>query len=128
MKKFFLVSLCLVLSVSLAVSAFAKSAEDSKNQSPRYDFKGSSISLDQDLGTLNSAAAQGTTGLANYSFDASPTCIPEGWTTGDITAQSGDYFHVDDFGGLGGGTYGYLVPLVYASSIHFNSPSSVTTM
>jgi hypothetical protein len=31
-----------------------------------------------------------------------------GWTSHDVTSQTGDYFHVDDFAGLGGGTYGVL--------------------
>jgi hypothetical protein len=35
----------------------------------------------------------------------------------DITAQTGEYFHVDDFAGLGGGDFGRLVPLEGAQSL-----------
>jgi hypothetical protein len=57
------------------------------------------------------SAAQGTTWLAVYTFDQGPSCVTEGWTAVDITAQPGEFFHVDDFAGLGGGDYGRLVPL-----------------
>jgi hypothetical protein len=35
----------------------------------------------------------------------------QGWTRLDATAQRGDFWHVDDFAGLGGGSYGGLVPI-----------------
>jgi|WetSurMetagenome_2_1015567.scaffolds.fasta_scaffold14076_2 hypothetical protein len=35
----------------------------------------------------------------------------QGWTRIDNTAQPGDFFHVDDFAGLSGGSYGRLAPI-----------------
>jgi len=35
----------------------------------------------------------------------------QGWTRVDDTAQPGDFFHVDDFSGLSGGSYGRLFPI-----------------
>jgi hypothetical protein len=39
------------------------------------------------------------------------TCDPQGWTSVDLTAQLGIFFHVDDFIGLGGGDFGRLTPI-----------------
>jgi parallel beta-helix repeat protein len=36
---------------------------------------------------------------------------PQGWTTHDRTVDDGAYAHVDDFAGLGGGSFGRLTPL-----------------
>ena len=41
----------------------------------------------------------------------------QGWTRVDNTAPGDTCFHVDDFAGLGGGTYGRLVPLEGAKSL-----------
>jgi hypothetical protein len=49
--------------------------------------------------------------LGYYDFDTGPSCIDEGWFGVDRTAQAGDYWHVDDFVGLGGGSFGLLSPL-----------------
>ncbi|MBN1164653.1 MAG: T9SS type A sorting domain-containing protein [Candidatus Krumholzibacteriota bacterium] len=46
--------------------------------------------------------------LAGYDFEAMDW---QGWTRLDNTAQIDTFAHVDDFVGLGGGTYGHLVPL-----------------
>jgi hypothetical protein len=55
--------------------------------------------------------------LAVYSFDSGPTCVPEGWMSVDRTAQLADFWHVDDFAGLGGGTFGQLTPLEGSQSL-----------
>lgn len=47
--------------------------------------------------------------LGSWTFDTFGVCDAEGWVSYDLTAQEGDYFHVDDFSGLGGGAYGRLV-------------------
>jgi hypothetical protein len=57
------------------------------------------------------AAAAGTTYLGTWSFDSGASCVDQGWVGVDLSAQSANYWHVDDFAGLGGGTYGYLAPL-----------------
>ncbi len=41
----------------------------------------------------------------------------QGWTRIDKTAQPGDFFHVDDFAGLSGGSYGRLVPIEGSKSM-----------
>jgi len=60
---------------------------------------------------LTTAAANSTTWLAYYTFDAGATCDAQGWTSHDVTAQMGDYFHVDDFAACGPGTFGRLYAL-----------------
>lgn len=40
-----------------------------------------------------------------------------GWTTVDFTTQEGTYFHVDDFSGLGGGSFGGLASLEGGQSL-----------
>ena len=37
--------------------------------------------------------------LASYKFDSGYTCTGQGWTAVDITSQTGDWWHVDDFTG-----------------------------
>jgi len=51
---------------------------------------------------------------------------PQGWTPVDQTAQEGVYFHVDDFDGLGGGTFGRLVPLQGSQSMWCGARPSST--
>jgi hypothetical protein len=63
-------------------------------------------------------AATETTFLGFWDFDSgSGGCDPQGWVSADITAQTGDYIHVDDFAGLGGGISGLLAPLEGAQSL-----------
>lgn len=44
-------------------------------------------------------AATDTTLLYSANFNGA-TCQTQGWTSADITAQEGDYWHVDDYAGL----------------------------
>jgi hypothetical protein len=61
-------------------------------------------------GPIRSAAgAADTTWLAHFTFD-SGGCDAQGWTSHDVSSQP-QYFHVDDFADLGGGTHGRLNPL-----------------
>ncbi len=48
---------------------------------------------------------------ADYSFELGPNCVNEGWVTVDRTAQTHEFWHVDDFALLGGGMSGFLAPL-----------------
>ena len=111
MKKILLVSLCLILVASLAV---AKNAVNGKNPSTldiQNEVKGNVN--DRDLYPVQKTGAYfsgGTSYLAYYTFDNPPSCDAEGWTSWDITAQAGDYFHVDDFA-AGPGTWGGLFAL-----------------
>jgi hypothetical protein len=54
-----------------------------------------------------STTTNDTTVLGYWTFDTPPG-DPQGWTSVDRTAQTGVYFHVDDFAGLGGGDFGRL--------------------
>jgi len=51
-----------------------------------------------------------TTVLGDWDFDAMGTCSFESWTSHDLTEQ-GQFWHVDDFDGLGGGDFGRLFSL-----------------
>jgi hypothetical protein len=63
---------------------------------------------DAGLRDLHEAAAVDTYCIVWYDFEPHDW---QGWTRADNTAQPGDFFHVDDFAGLTGGTYGRLVPI-----------------
>ena len=62
-------------------------------------------------------AAPDTLTLGEWDFDNALLPDPQGWTTQDVDAQVGTFFHVDDFAGLGGGTFGGLLPLAGARSL-----------
>ncbi len=51
-------------------------------------------------GVLFASAAATTTVLYETRFDLGASCTDAGWTRIDLTAQPGDFFHVDDFAGL----------------------------
>ena len=59
---------------------------------------------------IGASAVVNTLFLATFNFDSGETCINQGWTSVDMTLQTGDYWHVDDFaqinalGSLGGKT------------------------
>ncbi len=53
----------------------------------------------------------GATILAEFTFDSGGSCVDGGWVSVDKTAQLDEYFHVDDFAGLGDGDFGRLTPL-----------------
>ncbi len=63
-------------------------------------------------------AAIGKAVVATWTFDdASGQPDRQGWTTADVTEQSGTYFHVEDFSGLGGVAGSGLSPLSGARSL-----------
>jgi hypothetical protein len=113
MKKILLVSLCLVMSVSLVASlAFAKNVSNDRYSTYKPEKAlGSTVSLDQDMSQLSATAAVGTTQLAFYSFDSGGSCVDEGWVGVDITAQDGDFWHVDDWTGMSANYQGNVGPL-----------------
>jgi hypothetical protein len=115
MKKILVISLCLLLAASFAL---ARNVDKGKAE---LDFRSEPATTDDnapDLGiTPQRAAAQGTTFLAYYTFDSGPNCVTEGFLTNDRTAQTHDFWHVDDFVGLGGGLSGLLIPLEGSQSM-----------
>jgi hypothetical protein len=82
---------------------------------------GATGSLDYGFKGAKSASSPGTTWLGWWTFDLGPSCVSEGWTSHDLTAQTGDYWHVTDFASApdncGPGTYGGLVPLEGSQSM-----------
>jgi hypothetical protein len=90
-------------------------AREVRPDPPRQDhadqFHAPIAGLNQ-INTINrSAAGTDTTFLGSWSFDTGGICDPQGWTSVDYTEQIGAMFHVDDFSGLNGGDFGWLVPL-----------------
>ncbi len=53
-------------------------------------------------------AAANTTVLYTATFDAGASCTEQGWTKVDLTAQIGDFFHVDDYAGLNAANFAPL--------------------
>ncbi|NIM20733.1 MAG: T9SS type A sorting domain-containing protein [Candidatus Latescibacteria bacterium] len=113
-KRAFMFGMMIVIAVSIA-SAMAREASVGPNSGRAKMRLDNSTPLDMDYhsGVLvpRSAALADTLVLAYWTFDSGLVCDAQGWTTHDLTEQSGCYFHVDDFAGLGGGDYGNLVPL-----------------
>jgi hypothetical protein len=54
-----------------------------------------------DLSQLRATAQASTTVLGQWTFDSGALCVDEGWVSADITAQLGDYWHVENFVGMG---------------------------
>jgi len=103
MKKALCQSLVLALGVALVSSAaFAKNTGSGyRNYSRTADWS-TTTGLDNPAspasnGGLNASAAATTLVVGSYKFDSGATCTAQGWTTVDITQQTGNYFHVDDF-------------------------------
>ncbi|MCH7549411.1 MAG: hypothetical protein IH969_07750, partial [Candidatus Krumholzibacteriota bacterium] len=57
---------------------------------------------------LNARAALDTTLLGYWDFEQNGTCYDDGWVPYDLTEPLMDAWHIDDFVGLGGGTFGRL--------------------
>jgi hypothetical protein len=78
------------------------------------DMNGTGLLTDDAVPGLLEAAAVDTYQIVRYSFEVSNMM---NWTREDFTAQHDIYFHVDDFVGLGGGSFGMLVPITGAQSM-----------
>jgi hypothetical protein len=114
LRILFVVVLCVALTAAVG---YAKDAGKS-NTLPHRTVKYENVHPDLGVNTpIPKAPMQAsTTWLGIWSFDSGPDCVEQGWTTADLTVQLGDFWHVDDFAGLGGGTYGLLNPLEGAQS------------
>jgi hypothetical protein len=117
MKKTFLTALCACLCASLVVTS--ADARRVKKDVPRMskDIGTKASVTTGGNATFNAVAAANTTYLATYFFNSGASCLTQGWVSHDLTAQTGDYVHVDDFAGLGGGTFGGLNPINGAKSM-----------
>ena len=115
--KFLLVRLTVVL--LLVCVALPAGSREKKEEQPRFyrpDYEQVSRDMPgQDLlKDTNSTAAVDTYLIVWYDFDPMDW---QGWTRVDNTSQQGTFFHVEDFAGLGGGTFGRLVPIEGTKSI-----------
>jgi hypothetical protein len=112
MKKALLRSLVLALGVALVSSAaYAKKSTDGYGSYSKTATWSDVAGLDNpnslvNKGGLNASAAANTLFLyaggptssrTGFVFQSGANCVTEGWTTHDITQQTGDYWHVDDF-------------------------------
>jgi len=103
MKKVLTQSLVLALGVTLVSSAaFARKSDSGYGSYARTSDWSAVASKDNPAavnnhGGLNASAAATTVVLNVSKFDSGASCTAQGWTTVDITQQTGDWWHVDDF-------------------------------
>ena len=109
---------CVLAAVlTTAISTGVSSRETSRRIRVPVQTPGRTTSRDTSLPARYARSAPTeTTILALFDFDGLASCNEQGWTSVDLTTQE-NYFHVDDFIGLGGGTFGRLIPLEGAQSM-----------
>jgi hypothetical protein len=124
MKRTLLVTLCACLCASLLVTG--ADARNVKKDVPRFmkDTGMKAPVSHNGNAAFNAVAAANTTYLATYIFNSGASCIAQGWVSHDLTVQTGDYVHVDDFVGLNGGTFGLLNPIQGAKSLWIGARSN----
>ncbi|HKW12846.1 MAG TPA: T9SS type A sorting domain-containing protein [Candidatus Krumholzibacteria bacterium] len=104
MKKVLTQSLVLALGVALVSSAaYAKKGTSGYGSYSRTANWSDVMSGDnpaaaqRNNGGLNASAAATTVVLNSSKFDSGASCVANSWTTVDITQQTGDWWHVDNF-------------------------------
>ncbi len=97
----------LVISIQTVASAREKKEEQPRFYQPVADETLPESGCSPPQANLMAAAVD-TYCVVWYDFDHQDW---QGWTQSDNTAQKGTFFHVDDFAGLGGGSFGRLVPI-----------------
>jgi hypothetical protein len=102
MKKVLQRSLVLALGVALVSSAaYAKKGDSGYGAYTRTSNWSDVMTLDNPAavnnGGLNASAVATTVVLNSSKFDSGATCTANSWVTTDITQQTGDWWHVDDF-------------------------------
>ncbi|MCX5754061.1 MAG: T9SS type A sorting domain-containing protein [Candidatus Krumholzibacteria bacterium] len=102
-------ALCVCLVATLTGPGLARDAAKPGLRIAReWSGENADETVDPGLRALYESAAVDTYCLVWYDFEQYDW---QGWTRVDNTAQPGDFFHVDDFNGLSGGSYGGLVPI-----------------
>lgn len=106
MKKtlVFILGVCLLATFVGNVSA--RNPNESKNIV--RDLRGTNLITDTSVPGYYEAAAVDTYNIVKFTFEVNDWM---GWTQEDYTAQQDTFWHVTNFGTLGGGTYGLLVPI-----------------
>lgn len=112
MNKVLCRSLVLALGVTFVASA-AFARHTGSGALSNYDRTSSSpkATWDNNMAGPNSmsaSAAAGTTVLYSQTFQIGATCDAGSWTTVDLTAQLGSFFHVDDYAGLNASNFAPL--------------------
>ncbi len=115
----------LALGVTLVASAaFAKRTSDGAlyNYVPTVEtIKATSDNPTNDL-MASPPYGPGTTDLYNAKFEVGASCNQSSWTKVDLTAQIGNFWHVDNFAGMGAAYF----PLAGAQSLWCGSRTSAT--
>jgi hypothetical protein len=116
MKQTAIVVLSAVLVASLSLSSGAKEPKKEQVRFYRPDYEGADLDIPgyEPVSKLMAVAAVDTYCIVWYDFELMDW---QGWTRADNTAPEDTFFHVDDFAGLGGGTYGRLVPIEGTKSV-----------
>src|SRR5678815_5328150 len=111
----FIAFLTVLFSLLLPSVGFARNGRTDDDRVPTSSWS-DFISRDKPEGAaaaprnLNASAVATTVVLNSSKFDSGAACTANAWTSVDVTAQTGDYWHVDDFaqtnalGSLGGKT------------------------
>jgi hypothetical protein len=134
MKNVLCRSLVLALGVALVSSAaYAKNSNSGyRNYSRTGDWStGTSLdNLNPELpnGGLPASAAATTLTLASYKFDNGATCTAQGWTTVDITQQTGNYWGVENFAADNGDGRGTMPGGTSVGGITFNPIQGTKSM
>jgi len=108
-----LLATILVASVSAGLEAKEPKREQPRFYRPNYIETGLDIP-GEDIGTNMIVAAADTYLIVWYDFDHMDW---QGWTKYEWGLQEGTFFHVEDFAGLGGGSFGRLVPIEGEKSV-----------
>ncbi len=109
--------LCICVTASMALARTTEKSFDPDKTKYIKEFRNITPNLGVDMPGPFRAAAAGTTILGAWDFDSGPSCIPEGWVGVDLSAQTANWWHVDDFAGLSGGDFGGLVSLEGSQSL-----------
>ncbi len=101
------------VTAAFAISPHPSAARDlsraSNQQMPRFVEWAPSSSDNAFPGRRQAAsAAADTLVLGSWTFNGAGSCTAQGWTIHDVTINPAVITHVDDFAGLGGGTFGRL--------------------
>ncbi len=122
MKRFSTILLIVFLCVTISDGAGAREKPTAGMRATRGWIPEESPEFaDPGLAGFYESAAVDTYCIVWYTFEQMAW---QGWTRFDNTVQRGDFWRVDDFSGLGGGSYGGLVPIEGTKSMWCGARSS----
>jgi FlgD Ig-like domain len=98
-------ALCTGLALIFLFSTAAEARRDAAASKPLRTVARPAASTDnprntESLAELATLSASETTLLYSATFNSGQICNAQGWTSVDLTAQLGDFWHVDDYAGL----------------------------